>query len=79
MLINYEYNGIFSVNDTCNFKKGHKYSFIIRDADDGHGFVVDSNYDLTERKEINERIYLSSEKSLERYFKIEGDLNGTES
>lgn len=52
----------------CGFKVGHIYELTITEAEFG-GYICSSKYDETEDEDIDIQIFLSSEKSVERYFK----------
>lgn len=58
----------YIITPTCGFKTGHIYEVIITEADNA-GYICSSKYDETDDEDIDIQIYLSSAKSVERYFK----------
>jgi len=66
-----EYECMFTMNNTCGFKRGHRYYIMIFESDTKNGYLVTASFDITENKEINIEIPLSSEASIERYFTLD--------
>lgn len=55
--------------NACGFKKNHIYNIEIRDRDDGPGILLTSDLDVTEDKDVELYIALSSGNSIGKFFK----------
>ena len=71
MLINFPCEARFSLPSSTNgFKPAHIYNITVTDDEyNGSGYIVTSDYDVTEYRGVDITIRLSSMQSVDRYFK----------